>query len=115
MVTMRSSGPTSLSIARSSVVLPASTPPQTMKFLRARTGGGEELAQRHVDGPQPTRSSRKTLGKRWRRMATDGLAVTAITANRRLPSGSWRLSDGEPLSKRRSVSPTRLRSCAACR
>ena len=40
-------------------------------------------------------------------MATDGLDVTAITANRRLPSGSWRLSDGEPLSNRRSVRPTR--------
>ena len=30
-----------------------------------------------------------------------------MTANRRLPSGSCRLSDGDPLSKRRSVRPTR--------
>jgi hypothetical protein len=40
-------------------------------------------------------------------MATQGLDVTAMTANSRLPSGSCRLSDGDPVSKRRSVRPTR--------
>ena len=69
MVTIRSSGPTSLSSARSNVVFPASTPPQMMKFLRARTAADRNSRRATSIDPRPTRSSRNTLEKRWRRMA----------------------------------------------
>ena len=55
--------------------------------------------------PLPTRSDRKTLGSRARRIDTTGRRQTSITADSREPSGSRRSSCGLAVSNGRLDSP----------
>ena len=107
MVTMRSSGLISAARARNSVVLPEFMAPDMRMFRFARTAAASIRARSSSRVSSPTRSSRLWSERRCRLMSITGRAVTAITAERRLPSGSRRSSSGCAASNRRSDSPKR--------
>ena len=73
MVMIRSSGLASASRARSIVVFPASVPPETMMFSRARTAAGEkppylfahrlgQVRQGGIDQTMPADGDARTMG-----------------------------------------------------
>ena len=93
-VMSRSCGGISLASARSSVVFPAFVAPAIMMFFRAATAAAQERGQPSVMVPLPTRSARKTLPSRARRIETPGRRQTSMTADSREPSGSRRSSCG---------------------
>ena len=104
-VMIRSSGPISAAMARSSVVFPARVAPATMTFEREATSAWRKSAASLLKVPLPTRSARATFSKRCRRMEMEGCAATDITAERRDPSGSWRSSSGFAESQGRELRP----------
>ena len=104
-VISRSCGPISLARARSSVVFPAFVEPAIMMFLRASTVADRNAAMPSSTVPLRTRSARKTLGIRARRIEIDGRLQTSITADSREPSGSRRSSCGFAVSNGRLDRP----------
>ncbi|GAA3116489.1 hypothetical protein GCM10010466_04420 [Planomonospora alba] len=104
-VMSRSVGGISLASARSRVVFPALVEPAIMMFFLAATAADRKRPRVGVSVPLPTRSLRKTLPSRARRMETAGRTVTSMTAESRDPSGSRRSSWGFAVSKGRLDRP----------
>ena len=104
-VISRSSAGIWLASARSSVVFPALVAPAIMMFLRAATAAARKVPTSGPMVPLPTRSARKTLPIRARRMEMAGRSVTSITADSREPSGSRRSSCGLAVSNGRLDRP----------
>ena len=107
IVTRRSEGLISAARALSSVVLPEFIAPEIRMLRLARTAEASIRARSSSSVPSRTRSSKLWSERRCLRMSMTGRGVTAITAERRLPSGSRRSSSGWAASNLRSESPKR--------
>ena len=106
-VAIRSPGPISEASPRSSVVLPAFTPPVTMMLQRLFTAAARKLAS--VASIVPSWISRARLTFSWPclRIDTHGRGVTDIVAVIRAPPASATLTSGEAAEKSRAVWPPR--------
>ena len=94
MVTSRSHDGMAEASPRSIVVLPIAVPPVTRTLRLARTSAVRKVSSARSMVPFSRSWARVTLAKRWRRIETDGRAVTAMTADTRSPPGSWKFTIG---------------------
>jgi hypothetical protein len=102
-VATRSPGGISAARPRSSVVLPAFTPPVTTMLQRHRTAAARKLARVASIVPSRISRSRVTSSCPCLRSDTHGLGVTDIVAVSRAPPVSATLTRGEAAEKSRAV------------